>query len=98
MESSGRGASSVRMLFFGNPERPREEGSEDGYVCSPGTLRDRGLRGRICLFTGNSERWLKGGSTDGASLSMRAPFLGEPGEVGSFVGDPEGYLEKAPSS
>jgi len=37
MESSGRGASSVRGLLFGDPEGPREEGSEDGYVCSPGT-------------------------------------------------------------
>jgi hypothetical protein len=56
MEGSGRGASSVRGLLFGDPEGPREEGSEDGYFCSPGNLRDRGLRGRICLFTGNSER------------------------------------------
>jgi len=37
---------------------------------------------------------LKGGSTDGASLSIGAPFLGEPGG-GSFVGYPEGYIEKA---
>jgi len=56
MESSRRGASSVWGLLFGDPEGPREEGSEDGYVCSPGTLIDRGLRGRICLFTRNSER------------------------------------------
>jgi len=55
-ESSGRGASSVQGLLFGDPEGPKEEGSEDGYVCSPGALRDRGLRGRMCLFTGNSER------------------------------------------
>jgi len=38
----------------------------------------RGLRGRTCPFTGNSEKLLKGGSVDGASLSMGAP-LGEPG-------------------
>jgi len=33
------------------------EGSGDGYVCSPGTLSDGGLRKWICPFTGNSERW-----------------------------------------
>jgi hypothetical protein len=27
-------------LHFGDPEGHREEGSEDGYVRSPGTLRD----------------------------------------------------------
>jgi hypothetical protein len=56
MESSGRGGSSVRGLLFEDPEGPREEGLEDGYVCSPGTLRNRGLRARIFLFTWNSER------------------------------------------
>jgi len=56
MESSGRGASSVQGLLFGDPEGPRDEGSENGYVCSPGTLRNTGLRARIYLFTGNSER------------------------------------------
>ena len=37
---------------------------------------------------------MKGGSTDGASLSMGAPFR-ENWRGGGFVGDPEGYLEKA---
>jgi hypothetical protein len=38
---------------------------------------ERGLRGRMCPFTGNSEKLLKGSSVDGASLSMRA-LLREP--------------------
>jgi len=48
--------SSAWGLLFGDSEGYREEGSEDGYVCSPGTLRDGGLRGWICLFSRNSER------------------------------------------
>jgi hypothetical protein len=38
-------------------------------------------------FTGNSERYLKGGSGNGASL-----FMG--GGGGSSTGDPEGYVEQ----
>jgi len=49
--------SSVQGLLFGDLEGYRKEGSENGCVRSLGTLRDGGLRGRICLFTGNSERW-----------------------------------------
>jgi len=70
------------------------EGSGDGYVRSLRTLRDGELRGRICLFTRNSERYLKGGSTDRAFLSMGAPFRGT-WRGGSFVGDPECYERKA---
>jgi len=52
-----------------------------------------GFRGQTSPFTGNSERYLKGGFGNGASLSMGA-LLGEPGR-GSFVGGPEGYERKA---
>jgi hypothetical protein len=41
------------------------------------------------MSTGKSEKQLKGGSADGASLSMGAPS-GEPGG-GHPVGDPEYY-------
>jgi hypothetical protein len=41
---------------FGDSEGHREEGTEDGCVHSPRTLRDGGLRGQIYLCTGNSER------------------------------------------
>jgi hypothetical protein len=43
-------------------------------------------------FTGNSERFLKEGSRNRASLPMGA-LLGEPGG-GSVTGDPEGYLKE----
>jgi hypothetical protein len=60
-----------------------------------------GLRGRTALpnimwglFTGNSESLLKGGSGNGASLSMGA-LLEEPGGWSSFARGPEGYERKA---
>ena len=46
------------------------------------------------LFTGNSERQLKRGSGNGASLSLGA-LLGEPGGGGSSAKDPVGYERKA---
>jgi hypothetical protein len=60
------------MKFLGTQDIGRRAQGMD--VRSPGTLRDGGLGGRIYLFTGNFERHLKGGSTDGASLSVGAPF------------------------
>jgi len=43
-----------------------------------------GLRGHTCPFTTNSERELKGGFGNGASLSMGA-LLGEPGGGTPFL-------------
>jgi hypothetical protein len=52
----------------------------------------KNLRGGGVLFTGNSERFLKEGSGNRASLPMGA-LLGEPGG-GSITGDPEGYIKE----
>ena len=53
-----------------------------------GTFLHRGpIKYHVGPFTGISERYLNGGSGNGASLSMGA-LLGEPGG-GSFFKDPE---------
>jgi len=62
---------------------------ETGIFLPSGTVKYHGGP-----FTRNSERYLKGGFGNGASLSIGA-LLGEPGGGGSFAEGPEGYKRKA---